>query len=239
MTHPISLALIPLLIGLGLGGIVGYYYCYYHQTFLGYGNNRDDYDDEDDDTDDDDAIFDSSLSCSEEDDTDEENELTLTETECEEELQSNHDEEPKSKDPPNEQDILNDKKRDDRTRSYLKSSIHTKRQASTIPIEYLPKHVAVIMDGNRRYGKSKYNSISRGHWDGSKTLIDFAKWCMAEHIEYLTVYAFSTENWNRSQGEINALMKIFCKYCDELRMEATNRGIRVNVLSTETDKVSF
>ena len=94
------------------------------------------------------------------------------------------------------------------------------------------------MDGNRRYGKLKYGSATRGHWDGSKTLLDFSKWCLAEGVEIVTVYAFSTENWNRSAAEVSALMQIFLKYCDELRVEALARGICLKVLSTETDQVS-
>jgi undecaprenyl diphosphate synthase len=99
--------------------------------------------------------------------------------------------------------------------------------------------LSVIMDGNRRYGRSKYGSITRGHWDGSKTLVDFSKWCLAEGIKVVTVYAFSTENWNRGASEVSALMNIFCKYCDELRVEAVENGIRLQVLSTETDQVSW
>lgn len=96
---------------------------------------------------------------------------------------------------------------------------------------------SVIMDGNRRYGKAKYGSVTKGHWDGSKTLVDFSKWCLAEGVEILTVYAFSTENWNRSASEVSVLMQIFCKYCDELRVEALERGIRLQVLSTETEQI--
>jgi len=99
----------------------------------------------------------------------------------------------------------------------------------------VPKHVAVIMDGNRRYGKAKFGNATQGHWEGSKKLVEFAKWCHAEGVEILTVYAFSTENWSRDAAEISALMNIFCKYCDEIRVEALKRGIRVKVLSTETE----
>ena len=53
----------------------------------------------------------------------------------------------------------------------------------------------------------------------------------------LTLYAFSTENWQRDEAEISALMTIFCKYCEDIRVEALNKGICVKVLSTETDKV--
>lgn len=103
----------------------------------------------------------------------------------------------------------------------------------------VPRHVAVIMDGNRRYGKAKYGSVSKGHWDGSSKLVEFAKWCIAEHISVLTVYAFSTENWTRDPSEVASLMAIFAKYSDELRVEAVKRNIRIHVLSTDSTRVSF
>lgn len=129
-----------------------------------------------------------------------------------------------------------EERRDDLTREYLKSSLHSQRESGLEPCQ-IPKHVAIIMDGNRRYGKMKYGSATRGHWDGSKTLVDFTKWCLAEGIEIVTVYAFSTENWNRSAVEVNSLMNIFCKYCEELGAEALEKGIRLKVLSTETEQV--
>jgi len=131
---------------------------------------------------------------------------------------------------------VDDDEQDEETRKYLKSDANTLRE-SGVELEDIPKHVAVIMDGNRRYGREKYGSATRGHLDGSKTLVDFSKWCIAEGVQMLTVYAFSTENWNRSQDEINFLMRIFCKYCDELRVEALKRGIRLQVLSTDDEKI--
>ena len=108
----------------------------------------------------------------------------------------------------------------------------TSRKSNTL------NHLGIIMDGNRRYGKMKYGNASQGHWDGSSKLVEFAKWCIAENISFLTVYAFSTENWNRDPAEVSALMAIFSKYCDELREEALQRNIKVLVLSTESQKVS-
>jgi len=101
----------------------------------------------------------------------------------------------------------------------------------------VPRHVAVIMDGNRRYGRRVHGSAARGHWEGGNALINFVRWCMAERVEILTVYAFSTENWRRSEGEVRVLMSIFIRYFDELRKEALLRGIRVNVLSSTESKV--
>ena len=127
-------------------------------------------------------------------------------------------------------------RREDATRRQLSSNANTTRE-SDVPLSSVPKHIAVIMDGNRRYGRQRYGSATRGHWDGSKTLADFAKWCIAEGVKVLTVYAFSTENWDRDPDEVAALMAIFVRYCDELREEALVRGIRLRVLSTETDRI--
>ena len=126
--------------------------------------------------------------------------------------------------------------REDTVRQHLSSEANTTRE-SGVPLSSVPKHIAVIMDGNRRYGRKRYGSATRGHWDGSKTLADFAKWCMAEGVQVLTVYAFSTENWDRDPDEVAALMTIFVRYCDELREEALVRGIRLRVLSTETARI--
>jgi len=127
--------------------------------------------------------------------------------------------------------------KEDRVRENLKSEVGTLRE-SGVHVTQVPRHVAVIMDGNRRYGKAKYGNISKGHWDGSSKLVEFAKWCIAEQVSVLTVYAFSTENWNRDPAEVTALMAIFSKYCDELRVEALKRNIRIMVLSTDTRRVS-
>ena len=135
-------------------------------------------------------------------------------------------------------EIEEDEERDNSARIHLLSSNRSQRE-SGIPLSDVPQHIAVIMDGNRRYGRAKYGSATRGHWDGSKILVEFAKWCIAEGVSTLTVYAFSTENWNRHPTEVKTLMGIICKYCDELRVEALQRGISIRVLSTETEKVSI
>jgi undecaprenyl diphosphate synthase len=107
---------------------------------------------------------------------------------------------------------------------------------SGVDASQVPRHVAVIMDGNRRYGRSVYgkDKAAAGHWDGSRKVLEFAKWCIAEHVQVLTVYAFSTENWKRDPVEVATLMALFVKYCEELRVESIRRNIRVRVLSTET-----
>ncbi|KAI2503740.1 cis-prenyl transferase [Fragilaria crotonensis] len=128
-------------------------------------------------------------------------------------------------------------KKEEQIREELKGPSEARKE-SNVDVSLVPKHIAVIMDGNRRYGK-KYHpeNPTQGHWDGSKTLVSFCKWCIAEQVQILTVYAFSTENWNRSADEVAALMAIFSKYCDELRVEAIQRNIQIRVLSTETDRI--
>jgi len=126
--------------------------------------------------------------------------------------------------------------REAETRGDLSGSRDALRE-SGVDEEYLPKHVAVVMDGNRRYGKKVYGKGTHGHWDGSRKLVEFAKWCLAERIQVLTVYAFSTENWKRDPEEIDSLMRLFATYCDELREEGVKRNIRVRVLSTERSRL--
>ena len=65
-------------------------------------------------------------------------------------------------------------------------------------------HLAIIMDGNGRYGKNKYGVRSLGHKDGAEKLYEICKWCPELNVDYLTVYAFSTENWKRSKEEVDS-----------------------------------
>ena len=124
------------------------------------------------------------------------------------------------------------------TKDALSIEERSLHRQSGVDLELVPKHIAVIMDGNRRYGKSKYKNASRGHVDGGYKLRDMVQWCIEECIQEMTVYAFSTENWNRSQSEIDALMNVFCQQCEELRKESAKLQIVVRVLSTLTDPVS-
>lgn len=99
------------------------------------------------------------------------------------------------------------------------------------------RHVAIIMDGNRRYGKAKYRNELRGHYDGGEKLVETVRWCMEAGVDMLTVYAFSTENWNREQREVDLLMATFCKYAKRCEDEARANNIRVRVLSTDPEKL--
>ncbi len=72
----------------------------------------------------------------------------------------------------------------------------------------IPTHVAIIMDGNRRWAKKRLLPTNMGHKEGANRLEDIAKYCKEVGIKYLTVYAFSTENWKRSQEEVGYLMDL-------------------------------
>lgn len=99
------------------------------------------------------------------------------------------------------------------------------------------RHVAIIMDGNRRYGREKYGDALKGHWDGGQTLVDTVRWCMEEGVQFLTVYAFSTENWKRDKTEVEVLMTIFVKYAERCEKEALENNIRIRVFCTERERL--
>ncbi|EEY69127.1 undecaprenyl pyrophosphate synthetase, putative [Phytophthora infestans T30-4] len=101
----------------------------------------------------------------------------------------------------------------------------------------IPRHIAVIIDGNRRYGKNKYGSGTRGHSDGTKTVMNFTDWCIDAGVEALTVFAFSTENWKREKAEIDALMKLVDGFIHDILGEALTRNIRVRVLVSDSRKL--
>lgn len=98
-----------------------------------------------------------------------------------------------------------------------------------IDVQNLPKHIAIIMDGNRRWAKNNGLSTKEGHKAGSKNLENIAKFCNNLGIKYLTVYAFSTENWKRSKAEVSALMLILKANLDAMlrRIDLENIKIRV------------
>ena len=75
----------------------------------------------------------------------------------------------------------------------------------------LPKHIAIIMDGNRRWAREHKLPIGIGHKKGAEALENIVKYANKVGIEYMTVYAFSTENWKRSEEEVSTLMLLLKK----------------------------
>lgn len=93
-----------------------------------------------------------------------------------------------------------------------------------------PEHIAIIMDGNRRWARSKGLEVKEGHKKGAETLEKIAKYCNEIGIKYLTVYAFSTENWKRSKEEVGTLMLLLKNYLTEFSKRANTDNIRLKVL---------
>lgn len=118
----------------------------------------------------------------------------------------------------------------------VKKILNVKTVSSSIVDSKIPKHLAVIMDGNRRFGMKTHSDPLKGHFDGRDKLLDFTQWCMEEGVEILTVYAFSTENWNRNPKEVESLMNIFLIYAEKIRKEGISRNIKIQVLSSDDTK---
>ncbi|MFR2571799.1 MAG: isoprenyl transferase [Clostridia bacterium] len=96
--------------------------------------------------------------------------------------------------------------------------------------EYMPKHIAIIMDGNRRWAKAKGMPASFGHKEGAKTLEKIVRYANKIGIEYITVYAFSTENWKRTEEEVKSLMLLFQTYLDDYAKRADTENIKVKII---------
>lgn len=98
----------------------------------------------------------------------------------------------------------------------------------------IPKHVAIILDGNGRWAKSKGMPRNYGHMQGAKTVEQTCEDAYNMGIEYLTVYAFSTENWNRPQDEVDALMKLLRNYMKNCLKRANKNNMCVRVIGDKT-----
>lgn len=94
----------------------------------------------------------------------------------------------------------------------------------------MPKHIAIIMDGNRRWAKKRNLPIKLGHKQGAETLKKIVRYANKIGIKYITVYAFSTENWKRSKDEVDALMNLLTNYLDDFSKEANTENIVIRVL---------
>lgn len=97
-------------------------------------------------------------------------------------------------------------------------------------ITNIPQHIAIIMDGNRRWAKVKGVQTSEGHKAGAEKLEEIAKYCNELGVKYLTVYAFSTENWKRSKEEVSALMILLKNYLKKFSKSANKENIKINIL---------
>lgn len=90
-----------------------------------------------------------------------------------------------------------------------------------------PRHVAIIMDGNGRWAKARSKERIYGHMQGAESVRTAVKAALKNSVEYLTLYAFSTENWGRPKDEIAGLMELFCRYTASETPELKKQGVKV------------
>ena len=103
-----------------------------------------------------------------------------------------------------------------------------------INMDKLPKHIAIIMDGNGRWAKKRLLPRKMGHKVGAKTLENLTRAADKLGIKHLTVYAFSTENWKRPEKEVKALMKLLRKYLKDCIERTAKNNMRVRVIGEKS-----
>lgn len=101
---------------------------------------------------------------------------------------------------------------------------------SNLDQDRLPKHIAIIMDGNGRWATKRKKPRVFGHNEGMKRVVDVVENSLNIGIKYLSLYAFSTENWKRPQKEIDFLMQILIKYIDDQLNKLVTQGVKINIL---------
>ena len=110
------------------------------------------------------------------------------------------------------------------------AGLFKKQQTAMTP----PRHIAIIMDGNGRWAQRRGLPRTAGHAAGAETFRKIATYCRSIGVEYLTVYAFSTENWKRSSEEVGAIMGLFETYLKEAIDEMEQDHIRLKILGDLT-----
>lgn len=110
------------------------------------------------------------------------------------------------------------------------SSSSASENLSGIDKTNLPTHIAIIMDGNGRWAKQRLLNRVKGHEKGSDTVRTIVRTCRELGIPYLTLYAFSTENWQRPKVEVDALMMLLKKFLTSEQKEMVDNDIRLNVI---------
>lgn len=103
-------------------------------------------------------------------------------------------------------------------------ALFSKKDEKSTEFSILPKHIGIIMDGNGRWAKKRALPRSAGHKAGANVFRTISKECERLGIEYVTFYAFSTENWKRPKEEVDALMSLFMDYLLEAKSDMTQAG---------------
>src|SRR6201987_2103823 len=99
----------------------------------------------------------------------------------------------------------------------------------------VPRHIAIIMDGNGRWAKSRGLPRIKGHEEGAKAVRECVEGCAELKVGYLTLYAFSAENWQRPKSEVFALMRLLEKFLKEKTPELIEKNVRLQAIGRLTD----
>ena len=94
----------------------------------------------------------------------------------------------------------------------------------------IPRHIAIVMDGNGRWAERRHRPRSFGHREGQKAVRATIEFCRRHGVEALTLFAFSSENWKRPQGEVRALMQLFLKALDREVDELASHDVRIDFI---------
>jgi len=106
-----------------------------------------------------------------------------------------------------------------------------KRQKS-IDFSKLPQHVAIIVDGNGRWAEKRGLPRSAGHREGAKAVKRIIEYAYDLGIQYLTFFAFSSENWSRPREEVDELMKLYLEYLKSAENETNDKNVRVKIIGS-------
>ncbi|MGL5822236.1 MAG: isoprenyl transferase [Sarcina sp.] len=106
----------------------------------------------------------------------------------------------------------------------------------SLDMDNIPKHIAIIMDGNGRWAKKRGLPRTMGHKAGAETIRKVLKECDSLGVKYLTLYAFSTENWKRPKDEVNAIMKLLVEFLRKEIAELHSNNVKVTTIG-DLDKI--
>lgn len=121
-----------------------------------------------------------------------------------------------------------------------KTSYYSTAQLNQLKADRIPHHVAIIPDGNRRWAKNNgFPDANKGHEEGANVILDTVKAAKELNIRYITIYCFSTENWNRSPREVAALILLFHVYLSEQCEEMVEEGIKLETIGDLTPFPEF
>jgi undecaprenyl diphosphate synthase len=98
----------------------------------------------------------------------------------------------------------------------------------------IPHHIAIIMDGNGRWAQKRHMPRTVGHAKGAAGVRELVEFCAHEGVKYLTLFAFSTENWSRPEEEVSSLMGLFLQYLEKELKNLSQAGVRLQVIGDVT-----